>query len=500
MKFKALTIAALSVGCLFAQAAIAVGPPALTPPIKGLRYVNEQYIITLKAALPGESRIIPEPDIAAKDRPGFVPSAGALDPIVVQHLEAVLQLRGKITDVYDTINAVAVLIDAQEAERISHHPLVQSVEQNYQGQIAVGALPLNPQNTILLQDSKDRIDQAYGQYDRFFHWWSGQVYTSTQWSYILDTGVAFNNTAVMNEFSDPVYPAGRVINFWNAITNSTCPAPFTACGDATDDNTWPNGSNWGHGTMVASTALGNVSGVGKREFARIIKVATAAGGWNETNLTAVFNWLTSNAVRGSVVNMSLALDYGSEGCPTSPPASNTALENAMVAAYQAGVIIINAAGNDGCDASNTLISRLPEVFTVGGTVPGYNYISNKWWEYKAGGLVGVSDASSSRWGAAVDMWAPWRVYSMGRDGLYHYANGTSFASPTEAGMVTVWCQTNSNNPCGNAPAALPGSGYATIYDQLRGDTFSRLNSVKDNNGNDLPVGTTSRFIYHPPGS
>jgi subtilisin family serine protease len=148
-------------------------------------------------------------------------------------------------------------------------------------------------------------------------------------SYIVDTGV---------DASHPEFEgrAELVKNFANAAT--------------TDDN--------GHGTHVAGT-IGSVShGVAKKTKLYGVKVldADGYGAWSTVIAGVAFavnHSRTADCPNGAVINMSLGGQR------------SQAVNDAAAAAYDAGVFIAVAAGNEGmnCDAYSP--ASEPKAFTVG---------------------------------------------------------------------------------------------------------------------------------------
>jgi subtilisin family serine protease len=184
----------------------------------------------------------------------------------------------------------------------------------------------------------------------------------------------------------------------------------TGKGSYNDDN--------GHGTHVAGSiaALNNTIGVlGAAPSAKLyaVKVLNSAGSGTYSNIIAGIEWAINNDI--DVINMSLG---GSSG--------STALEQACNSAYNAGVLVVAAAGNEGTSSgSNECIgypARYSSVMAVG-SITSSNVRS-----------------SFSSTGSTLEIMAPGsNIYSTTYNGSYGTMSGTSMACPHVAGVAAlVW--------------------------------------------------------------
>lgn len=184
----------------------------------------------------------------------------------------------------------------------------------------------------------------------------------------------------------------------------------TGKGSYNDDN--------GHGTHVAGSiaALNNTVGVlGAAPSANLyaVKVLDSAGSGTYSNIIAGIEWAINNDI--DVINMSLG---GSSG--------STALEQACNSAYNAGVLVVAAAGNEGTSSgSNECIgypARYSSVMAVG-SITSSNVRS-----------------SFSSTGSTLEIMAPGsNIYSTTYNGSYGTMSGTSMACPHVAGVAAlVW--------------------------------------------------------------
>lgn len=360
-----------------------------------------------------------------------------------ENLAGQMGLEGEVISIFETINAIHVKMDAKEAEKWKNDYRVEYVEQDM---IATTAETTqnNPGWGL------DRIDERSATLDSTYR------YTNTgagQTIYILDTGLTLGNTAVAAEFGD------RATIFWDVNG-----------GAGRDCN--------GHGTRVASVAAGNTKGVAKGANLIIAKIAIDTTNQPCTGNSAVstsvlaFNWLAMNAPAGTIVNWSHGFSNQNQICSSGLISTN--LENSIRAAHNAGIIVVVAAGNDGCDTANYSPTRIPEAFVVGAT--GSNRIP----------FGQDARASFSRTGANISTFAPGQtVAAINQNGSNVTTSGTSFSAPYISGVFAVACEAVETF-CRDATNA------AELYTALR-DTGT-LNTVTNTNGAPLPSNTTSRFI------
>lgn len=189
----------------------------------------------------------------------------------------------------------------------------------------------------------------------------------------------------------------------------------------------------GHGTHVAGTigALDNSTGVvGVAPGARLwaVRVLDARGSGSLSDVIAGIDWVTQNADKIEVANMSL----GSPGSSDPEDPMRVAIKNAVAK----GVIFVVAAGNESKDASAYAPASFPEVISV-------SAIGDS--DGKAGGQgAATSDgnddtfAKFSNFGSVVDIAAPGvDIYSTWLLGKFKKLSGTSMASPHVAGVAAL---------------------------------------------------------------
>ncbi|MGW5050303.1 S8 family serine peptidase [Actinokineospora sp. NPDC004072] len=282
--------------------------------------------------------------------------------------------RARVTHDYSRVlTGFAAKMSEADARRAAADPRVAYVEQDRVVR-AVGTQP-NPPSWGL-----DRIDQ------RDLPLNSSYTYPndgSGVTAYIIDTGIRTTHS----DFG------GRASWGTNTVDSNN-----------TDCN--------GHGTHVAGTVGGNAHGVAKGVALVAVKVLNCQGSGTLAGVTAGVDWVTANAVKPAVANMSL----GASG-------TNATLENAVRNSIASGVVYALASGNSNADACNFTPARTPEAITV-------NASTN-----------GDARASFSNYGTCTDIFAPgqditapWNT----SDTATNTISGTSMASPHVAGAAAVY--------------------------------------------------------------
>ena len=206
---------------------------------------------------------------------------------------------------------------------------------------------------------------------------------------ILDTGIDYNHSDLADNYKVFGY------DFVNGDT------------DPTDDN--------GHGTHCAGiiAAVDNdigVIGVAPEADLYAVKVLDSSGSGYVSDVIAGIEWSVNNSM--DIISMSLGLDSDS-----------TDLRNACDYAYNAGLLLVAAAGNEGSGSDTvTYPAKYDSVIAVAATDSSDNR------------------TSSSSTGPAVELAAPGKeINSTWSDGGYKKASGTSMACPHVTGTAAlVW--------------------------------------------------------------
>jgi hypothetical protein len=351
-----------------------------------------------------------------------------------ENLSGMMGLRGEVLAIFETINAVHVMMDEDEAERWRKDDRVEYVEQDMI--ITSGTTQSNPGWGL------DRLDETSVTLDNTY------IYTNTgagRKIYILDSGLDLANSTVAAQFG------GRASVIWDING-----------GVGADCN--------GHGTQVSSAAAGSTKGIAKEATVIMAKITSGCTGSSSisTSVTA-FNWLAANETAGTIANWSQG--FNDPGCAN--PTINTSLENSIIAAHNKGIIVVVAAGNDSCNTANYSPTRISQAFVVGAT---NNQLISSGKDAKA---------SFSRTGTNISAFAPGEsVALLNYNGTSVINSGTSFSSPYIAGIFAVACQA-AGTLCNTATNAT------TLYDALRNTGV--IGTVTNTNGTPL-TGATSRFI------
>ncbi|MEV6242330.1 S8 family peptidase [Lentzea sp. NPDC051838] len=294
--------------------------------------------------------------------------------------------QGSVKHTYSTaLHGFSVTgMSERQARRLAADPDVQFVERN-----TVATIQETQSNPTW---GLDRVDQASLPLN--------QKYTypntaSNVTAYVLDTGIRKSHT----DFE------GRASDGYDFIDND---AVAQDC--------------QGHGTHVAGTVAGKTYGVAKKAKLVAVRVLDCNGSGPWDGIIRGIDWVTQNAKKPAVVNMSL----GGSG-------TNSSLENAVRRSIQAGVTYVLAGGNSGQDACNFTPARTPEAITVGAS--DRNDKRSIW------------TAGSSNYGKCLDIWAPGSDIvsaSHSNDTGTRSMGGTSMASPHVAGAAALYLSANPN--------------------------------------------------------
>jgi subtilisin family serine protease len=331
---------------------------------------------------------------------------------------------GTVRRTFDSaVHGFAVSMPTAAAKRLAADPDVAYVEQDRR--ISLTGTQTNPPSWGL-----DRIDQQAlplsGSY----------TYPNTAanvHAYIIDTGVRTSHTDL----------GGRAGNGWDFIDNDPV---------ANDCH--------GHGTHVAGTVAGSTYGVAKNVSLVGVRVLDCNGSGSYSQIISGVDWVTKNAVKPAVANMSLG---GS--------ASST-LDTAVRNSIASGVTYALAAGNDNTNACNSSPARLGEAITVGATD------------------ATDARASFSNYGTCLDLFAP----GVSILSSYHSSDtatarmsGTSMASPHVAGAAALVLAAN--------PSATPQQ----VRDRLvNAATTGKVSNPGNGSPNRLLYTGTAGTVTPPP--
>jgi subtilisin family serine protease len=188
----------------------------------------------------------------------------------------------------------------------------------------------------------------------------------------------------------------------------------------------------GHATHVGGTIGGTTYGVAKGVTLVGVRVLDCSGSGSVSGVIAGIDWVTANAVKPAVANMSLG------------GGASTALDDAVGRSISAGVVYAIAAGNGDIfgraqDACTTSPARVAAAITVSAT----NSSDTK--------------ASWANYGSCVDLFAPGVSITsawVGSPTATNTISGTSMATPHVAGAVALYLETH--------PLATPADVAAAI--------------------------------------
>ncbi len=277
-----------------------------------------------------------------------------------------------VLDVYDTaLVGFSARMSPDDAQRLAADPRVALVEQD--GYVQASDTQPTPGGLWGL----DRIDQRDLPVDGSY------TYANTATNvhaYVLDTGLYLSH----GDFAGRVDPG---VDFVDGGAPADCS---------------------GHGTHVTGTLGGTTYGVAKGVRIVPVRVLDCGGQGTFSNVIAGVNWVTQNAIRPAVANMSLG------------GTRSQTLDNAIGASINSRVTYTVAAGNnrhDSCLSS-----------------PGDRRAI----------VVGASTQTDTRaefsnWGSCVDLFAPGdRILSDFLGGGTATASGTSMAAPHVAGAAALY--------------------------------------------------------------
>jgi subtilisin family serine protease len=215
----------------------------------------------------------------------------------------------------------------------------------------------------------------------------------------------------------------------------------------------------GHGTHVAGTIGSTTYGVAKSAQLVSVRVLDCLGDGTWSGVIAGVDWVTANAQKPAVANMSLGGGYYAP--------LNTAVQTSIAS----GVVYAVAAGNESSDACGVSPASTPNAITVGSTTSA------------------DVRSSFSNWGSCVDLFAPgssitstWNTSTTALNTI----SGTSMASPHVAGVAALYLQ---GSPTAT-PATVAAQILASSTPNLVGDALGSPNRLLFSTLTTPPVGGT----------
>jgi subtilisin family serine protease len=363
--------------------AAAAAPEAAIMAAPGAEVVPDSYIVVLK------------------------PTGGA---VTSQASTLAAKHRATVRATYShALRGFAASMSERQARQVAAEPTVAYVQPNVVHRVS--ATQPNPPSYGL-----DRIDQ------RNLPLNSSYTYNTTATNvhaYVIDTGILTGH----NDFG------GRATSGFDAIDGGTA-----------DDC-------HGHGTHVAGTVGGTSYGVAKGVQLVAVRVLDCNGSGTTAQVVAGIDWVTANAAKPAVANMSLG------------GGADTALDDAVRRSITSGVSYAIAAGNGflglfALDACTQSPARVAQALTVSATS---NTDRKPSWANR---------------GTCVDVFAPgvnitsaWNTGTTATNTI----TGTSMATPHVAGAAALYLANNPNATPAQVHAAIvnnattgvvgsPGSG------------------------------------------
>ncbi|ONI73353.1 serine protease [Actinosynnema sp. ALI-1.44] len=227
----------------------------------------------------------------------------------------------------------------------------------------------------------DRIDQRTLPLDKSYTY---STPASNVSAYIIDTGIRVTHQTF----------GGRAKPGFDAITSG---------GNANDCH--------GHGTHVAGTVGGKEYGVAKGVNLFAVRVLDCQGSGTTAQVVAGIDWVTANAVKPAVANMSLG------------GGADATLDAAVKKSIASGVTYAIASGNSNANACNYSPARVPEAITVNASTDT------------------DGRASFSNYGTCTDIFGPgqsivssWNTSDTATNNI----SGTSMATPHVAGGAALY--------------------------------------------------------------
>lgn len=324
------------------------------------------------------------------------------------------------------VNGYAVELSAAQAKKFAADPAVESVVQNRTFTIS-GTQPSPPSWGL------DRIDQSALPLN------SSYTYPDTAGAgvtaYIIDTGVRISHS----DFG------GRASNGYDAID---------------DDNVAQDGN--GHGTHVAGTVAGTSYGVAKKAKIVGVRVLDNSGSGTTEQVVAGIDWVTANAVKPAVANMSLG------------GGADSVLDAAVQSAIDSGITFAVAAGNESTNASTKSPARVADAITVGSTTS--------------------ADARSSfsNYGSVVDIFAPGSSITSSwntGDSATNTISGTSMASPHVAGAAALYLADHPGQTPAQVSAGLVAAATSGVVTSPGTGSPNKLLNVGSGGTTPPPTGT-----------
>ncbi|KAI0231094.1 hypothetical protein L0F63_007311 [Massospora cicadina] len=175
----------------------------------------------------------------------------------------------------------------------------------------------------------------------------------------------------------------------------------------------------GHGTHCAGTIASKTYGVAKRSSLVAVRVLDRRGSGSSSGVLSGINWAVGDkrGKKGNIISMSLG------------GGKSKALNAAVEAATNKGLVVVVAGGNDNRDACNYSPASAPSAITV------------------AASDINDRRAAFSNYGRCIDVFAPGvNIKSTWNNKGTNIISGTSMATPHVAGLAAYLLSKNHLSP------------------------------------------------------
>ncbi|MEC3981176.1 S8 family peptidase [Amycolatopsis sp. H20-H5] len=207
----------------------------------------------------------------------------------------------------------------------------------------------------------------------------------------------------------------------------------------------------GHGTHTAGTIGSKTYGVAKKVKIVALKVLgnDCSGNGPDSAAVDAIEWVTTNAAKPAVANMSLTMDAVGVG------------DDALKKSIASGVVYSVASGNSSTDACNTSPAHVPEAITVNASDENDNR------------------ASFSNYGTCTDIFAPGNnITSLGlSNGSSANMSGTSMATPHVTGAAALYLSANPGATAQQVRDALVGGATDGVIKNAGSGSANKLLNV-----------------------
>jgi subtilisin family serine protease len=353
-------------------------------------------------------------------------AAGVADELTRAH-------GARTTHVYGALKGFSAEMPAGAANAMANDPRVKYVEED--GEVHIDTTQTGATWGL------DRIDQRNLPLDGNYTY---ATTASNVHAYIVDTGILTSHTQFGGRASVGVDEIGDGRN-------------------GIDCN--------GHGTHVAGTVGGSTYGVAKGVSLVAVRVLDCSGSGSNSGVIAGVNWVATHAIKPATANMSLGGGV------------SQALDDAVTAAVNAGVVFCVAAGNGDAagnplDACTTSPARAAAAITVSAT----DSTDRK--------------ASWANYGTCVDIFAPgvsitssWYSSTTATNTI----SGTSMATPHVCGASALYLAGNTTATPAAVASALTSNATSGVVISPGSGSPNRLLYTGFIGGGGTPAPTISSF-------